>query len=468
MEVITVQKINEVNLKVKCEAGIGYELQEFFSFMVPGYQFTPLYKMKVWDGSIKIYNALKSTLPIGLYFHLIDFCRKRDYELKIEDSDYGLPNDKNDITKEEIISFILSLNITSKNKPLVPNDHQIEAIYKAIKYKRKTIVSPTGSGKSYVIYCIFRWLLTQNINTLIIVPSTALVEQMKSDFGDYSSNNDFDVDAHIFKLYAGQDRSDKKPVGISTWQTATKLPKEWFARFGSVFVDEVHMAKSKELTSILERCTESSYRFGATGSLDKSLTHHMMIQAMLGTIIKVVSTRELIDKGILSDIQINCIHLNYSNEIKKSLKTASYQQEIDFLISHERRNKVIRKLALSLKGNTLILYAYVDKHGQVLYDMISEKAEENRPVHFIHGDIKVNIRETMRHDVEDVSVTNVYLSFGDQELCFKDNEDIILSSGKIKKASEVTIDDDIDTEFLINKGEMGRPRLERKYAKTKK
>ena len=46
------------------------------------------------------------------------------------------------------------------------------------------IVSPTGSGKSLMIYSIVRFLFESGQKTLIVVPTTSLVEQMYKDFID--------------------------------------------------------------------------------------------------------------------------------------------------------------------------------------------------------------------------------------------------------------------------------------------
>ena len=43
-----------------------------------------------------------------------------------------------------------------------------------------------------------------------------------------------------------------------------------------------------------------------------------------------------------------------------------YQDEIDFLVSNPKRIGFIKNLAVSLDGNPLVLFQYVEKHGKVL------------------------------------------------------------------------------------------------------
>ena len=83
------------------------------------------------------------------------------------------------------------------------------------------------------------------------------------------------------------------------------------------------------------------------------------------------------------------------------MKKASYQDEINYIISHKERNKFIVNLALSLEGNSLLLFNYVEKHGSILYDMLNKKAaKHNRKIFFIHGGTDVGDREEIRKIVE--------------------------------------------------------------------
>ena len=65
MEIIKLEKVNEVYNKVICEPGVGYEIKDYFTFKVPNYQFMPAYKNKLWDGNIYLFNPMNCLLYGG-------------------------------------------------------------------------------------------------------------------------------------------------------------------------------------------------------------------------------------------------------------------------------------------------------------------------------------------------------------------------------------------------------------------
>ncbi len=406
-EVIKIQKKNEVFFNVECDMGVGFELNDFFSFFVPGYQHMPLFKMRAWDGKVSLYNQYKQELYIGLYDHLKEFIKARKYELElVESAAYGIPGVESNILPEEITDYINTL----KPEHLELREYQIAAIYNAIRFKRKTIVSPTASGKSFIIYCITQYILDNHDgDVLIVVPTTSLVLQMKGDFKSYGMEDPDDL-IHTIPMDGKTPKKGCRIV-ISTWQSLMNVQSSWFNRFEGVFIDECHTSKSKELQKLLEKMANTPYRYGTTGSLDNTKTHSMMIQAVLGPIMKVTTTRKLIDDGHVSDIDIQVVVLDYSKDTKAMLKKCDYQQEIDFIVAHDRRNKFLRNLALSMEGNTLLLFNYVDKHGKVLYDMIKEKAGD-RKVFFVHGQVEAEAREEVRKLTEEAKNAIIVASVG--------------------------------------------------------
>ena len=57
MDIIEVSKIDETYNKIKCDPGVAYELNDNFTFDVPGAKFMPAYKNRMWDGKIQIGRA---------------------------------------------------------------------------------------------------------------------------------------------------------------------------------------------------------------------------------------------------------------------------------------------------------------------------------------------------------------------------------------------------------------------------
>ncbi len=266
------------------------------------------------------------------------------------------------------------------------------------------IMGPNGSGKSLIIYLITRYY---NEKTLIVVPTTSLVSQLATDFAEYG----FDSGSKVHSIYAGQDKQTDKPITISTWQSIFKMHRTWFDQFKLVIGDEAHQFKAKSLTSIMEKLYECPYRFGFTGTLDGSLTNETTLEGLFGPVEKVTTTSKLMEQGHVAELKIKNLILQYTPEIRKQCKDYDYQTEIDFLVRYEPRNRFITNLASSLKGNSLVLYQFVDKHGKVLYDMISKK-NTDRKIFYIHGGVDAEDREEVRAIVEKENDAIIVASYG--------------------------------------------------------
>ncbi len=411
METIRVRKLNHANLHVDCESGTAHELNEFFSFYVPGYKFMPAFRNRLWDGKIRLYNMMSGELPAGLYPHLLKFSEQREYEVECIDSKYGLPEDYNKIDVKEIYEFIKKLEL-----PFKIRDYQFDAVTTGIHRKRGILLSPTGSGKSLIIYALaMYWLmrLTTGLKfpkggrVLVIVPTTSLVEQMYNDFKEYGC-----PEGAMHKIYSGKDKTFEAAICISTWQSIYKLPRDWFSQFGMVVGDECHGFKSKSLMSIMNKASEAEYRFGTTGTLDGAQTHELVLQGLFGKIYRVTTTKSLQDNDTLAQLEIKRIVLNYAKEIRSEFGKRTYQDEIQYIISNEQRNKFIRNLTLDLRGNTLVLYQRVEDHGKILYQLIKEKSPEDRKVFFVSGGTDTTDREAIRGIVEKMQNAIVVASLG--------------------------------------------------------
>jgi len=407
MNDLVIKKVNEVYVKVDCEKHISKEISEYFQFYVPGYQFVPAYRNKIWDGKVRLFNLQTSQIYAGLLPYIEEFCESRDYTFEYQN---GLELE-DEYSEYHAKKFISSVNPHARGEPIEVRTHQINAYIHAMQKRRALLVSPTASGKSLIIYLIFRQLWQyQNLKGLVIVPTTSLVEQLFSDFGDY---NDGSMEEHIHRIYQGKDKNTDKPLTISTWQSLYKMPKEYFEQFDYVIGDEAHNFKAQSLTSILTSCVNAKYRFGLTGTLDGTKTHKLVLEGLFGPVKKVISTKELIDKGEVSNFEIKCLVLKHSDEISKLLKGKTYAEEIDYLISNESRNKFIKNLAVSLRKNTLVLYQMVDKHGKILYDMIKNtKLLGDRKVFFVHGGTDTSDREEIRRIMEIENDAIIVASFG--------------------------------------------------------
>ena len=396
VDIVRIEKVNEVYLKVNAEAGVLMEMSGYFEFDVPGAKFSPAYRNKVWDGKIRLLNVMTRLLYAGLLPYVISFCSDRGYKCEI--SEDFKPVNTYGAESGYAISKLLKTKFELR-------DYQNEAFVEALNSERRLLLSPTGSGKSFIIYLLTQWHIAQGRRVVIIVPTTSLVHQMASDFVEY--NNDKPMDIH--KIMAGAEKDIENKIVITTWQSIYKLKKTWFDSYDVVVGDECHLFKAKSLTSIMTKLEDCKYRYGFTGTLDGTQTHKLVLEGLFGPVKKVITTAELMNKEVLADLRIKGIVLEHTKEIRKLMAGKTYQEEMDFIVGFEPRNKFICNLAKSLKGNTLILFQYVDKHGKVLYPMLQKM---NKEVYFVHGGVNASIREDIRKIVENSNDSIILASYG--------------------------------------------------------
>lgn len=399
--IIEIDKIDETYIFLKCDRGIAQELSDYFSFYTPGYKFMPAFKAKLWDGMIRLCKILPNgsiEFYVGLLSQLEAFAKDRNYTLQ-----YNYKEHYTSVSNVELHKFIIELNLHSNNKKIDVRDYQFKSVLDFLNVKRLVLLSPTSSGKSLILYTIVRYLLEHGKKKgLLLVPNTSLCHQLSSDFQDYSSHNGWDINDHIHTIFAGQDKNSNKSLHISTWQSLANIKtKSYFEQFDFVLCDEAHLAAATNLTSIVKNCSNADYRVGVTGTLNGQKIHELQLESLFGSVKQVITTKELIERKQVTDLAIKCLVLKYPETLTKLTKNLKYQQELEFLISNTDRNKFIKNLTLNLKGNTLLLYQYVEKHGDILYELISKsKYAVDKQVYYIHGNIKAEERESIRKAME--------------------------------------------------------------------
>jgi len=408
---ILVTKKDEVYAKIHCERAMAKELSEYFTFVVPGCQFSPAFRNKIWDGKIRLYNLQSSTIYLGLLSYIEEFANERDYVVEYGDPRPDLADEYSLIQGQE---FIDSLCLHANGKDLETRDYQLNAFVHAIRSRRVLLLSPTASGKSLIIYAIIMMMRERGLRGLILVPTTSLVEQLYSDFQEYSTKNDFDVEANVHRIYQGKDKVTNKGLIISTWQSLYTLPEDYFKQFDFVIGDEAHLFKAKSLTHIMSSCINAKYRVGLTGSLDNTKTHKLVLEGLFGPVRKVTTTRELMDRKQLAELYIKCLVLKHPEKVCEQFKLIKdYQAELEYLVTNDERNNFIKNLALSLGKNTLILYQFVDKQGRVLYDkLLASKNLGDKKVYFIHGGVEAEEREMIRKLLEKEDGVIIVASYG--------------------------------------------------------
>ena len=154
---------------------------------------------------------------------------------------------------------------------------------------------------------------------------------------------------------------------------------------------------------------DCKFRHGFTGTLDGTQTHRLVLEGLFGSVEKVISTKELIDKKTLAKLNIKCIVLKHSEENCKNMKGIPYAEEINYLVLQPNRNNFICNLCDTLSGNTLVLFQLVEKHGMVLHSMMKDF---DRKVFFVYGGTDTQTREDIRAITEKEKDAIIIASYG--------------------------------------------------------
>lgn len=413
-DLVKVEYLNDVNMRVTADPSIREELREFFSFRPENYKFVPSFKNKMWDGWIRIYQPMAPLLYVGLLPYLIKFCKDREYEMDIDTQ----------LTELEVVEDNYAYDFAKHIKsPYEPRDYQNEYVTHCIKHKRALLISPTSSGKSYIIHLLQQhYYRMSKLRTLVVVPTVSLVHQMAGDFVDYGVD-----EKHIHKIKSGAEKETDCAVVISTWQSLVRMPHEWFQQFDVFVGDEAHNFKAKSLTTIMSNLTDCKYKFGFTGTVSsKSPVNKLVLEGLFGGYKKFVSTKELIEDGTVATFKVKALILNHTKETKKELKKANkgpdgkslagnkkYTNEVNYINNNDKRNLFIRNLLWSLKGqNNLILFDRIENHGDILRPILDNP--EIAVLHYVHGGVKGEVREDIRKLVENdpIKQHNILASYG--------------------------------------------------------
>lgn len=411
---VVIHKLNDVHIQLECSEAIANELWDYFSF--EGKQ--SLWQKKKnkgsgWDGLTRLFSKKTHKLYLGLKDELTRYCQEQGYTV----------DDKCQLLTKNVSFEALEDYIEDNIKPtdedgdrISPYIHQICAIQTAINKGRTLLLSPTSSGKSLIAYNVVRFLERyKDINDkrlLIIVPTTSLVEQLYEDFADYSQENGWNRDDNCQRIHGGHDwNTINKRIVISTWQSIYEQPKKFFEQFGGVIVDEVHLASAKSIKGIMEKLVDCKYRIGMTGTLDNFECNRYVLTGLFGAPVVIERTKNLMVKGLIANLLIKVLAIQYQEPLKKEVVKLKYQDEIEFINQYKPRNDFIKRLALSQKKNTLILAERIDTHLVPLYEAIKAEAGD-RPVFLVHGGVGVDAREEIRQLAETYDDCIICASFG--------------------------------------------------------
>lgn len=405
MNDIVISFHNHSHVKVATSTeSIFYELRDYFSFEVEGAKFNPKFRYGGWNGRINLleFNGL---LPYGLVSQVKTFASNMEYSVFIDPDIIPQPEFKTNVEFDE---WINSKKIYSGGTQISPHWYQKDAVFEAINNKRKILNLPTSAGKS-LIQCLLSLYYLENYEgkVLILVPTTALVDQMKADFVDYGL---FPA-AAIGQLRGGKKPSNDQLIVVSTWQTAIKQDPEWFEQFGMLLCDEMHLAVGKSITTIINRLAHCPFKIGLSGSLRDGKANIMQYVGLFGEIFKPVSTAQLMEDGQVTDLKINVIDLKYPEAVQKAIKGKTYQEEIKFITGSKKRVDWIAKLSLGLakrNENSFVMFKNI-AHGKAIYEKLKESHDK---VFYVSGEVDTDTRNALKAMAESDTGIIVVASYG--------------------------------------------------------
>lgn len=294
------------------------ELSDLEKYMnkIPEYMFLPAYKGEKkpeiflnkfkTDQTGTVYWAFS-----GLWKTVSDWCSENGVQ-------FSGPDDRFKYT-----GFVQSYGefkstVDSWNLNLKPREYQLKAAWLILSYRQSLSQLATRSGKTLIAYIVFRWMLERcgAHNILMIVPNISLVKQGVDDMRAFKEF--FTTET----VWAGSELCDSSNLTIGTFQSLVKRvdPKSkkydphFLDKFDVVCCDEAHTAKCASIKKILNQpfMKELRLKFGFTGSLPKpGSIEDFTCTSLLGPKIQDISSRELMDRGFISEIDITQVLVKY-------------------------------------------------------------------------------------------------------------------------------------------------------------
>lgn len=327
---------------------------------------------------------------IGLLKNIITFLDKEHIEYQIESSikklfDIGFEN-----------PIIEKLNISYR-------DYQEVSITKCLNQGRGVVIIPTAGGKTLVMAGLIKSLRENlkdyNALCLVLVPSLQLVEQTSKDFTSYGLEN--------VTKWSGDNLPDLKASIIVAGTQILLSEKTDLSILNDVkilIVDETHgLRRGNEINKIFN-LIQTNYRFGFTGTMPTSLIDQWNIIGKTGPVVFEQKTQNLKQQNYVSNFKITILKIKHDQLPKFTVNNltpaSAYNQEIEFLINHSRRNEIISKLASRLDQNTIIMVDRID-HGISLEEKLKQLCKETKKdVYFIRGSTDIEEREQIRKLME--------------------------------------------------------------------
>jgi len=359
------------------------------SYLSPGYQFSPRYRMKQWDGRIRLFRLSKKTFPAGLTQDVKKALEETGVKVRLDERRKmpTLP------TLTEDWKSKLELDGVNFSYPY---DFQPNVAEKMLLEQRGIIAIATNGGKTEVA-CLVTAAL--RLPTLFLVPGKELLHQTAKRF------------TKRLRL------SDSDPCGVvgdgiwkeGTWVTVASVPtlfqnlakertRNLLDRTQLIFIDECHHSASDSWYLVLRACN-AFFRFGMSGTpLKRTDGADLRLVGATGPLIAEIRNKELIQRGISNKVKIEFIRVDKPDIDPATPYQDTYQLGI---VDNPYRNRDLCKKIeelVSLKKSIIVLVKEI-QHGDRLNENLWNYCK-SVPHQFINGKETSEVRQKALIDFE--------------------------------------------------------------------
>ena len=395
---------DEVNVRfVGLAPSTRRKISDAAKYFLPYAYHMPAYKLGRWDGCVR-YCDIGGRTYMNLLDRLLPIVQQDGYEIEIQDqrAEWKFSFEPIEDTKYENVAW--PKGHPAEGEPVILRDYQVEVINEFLANPQSLQEVATGAGKTLITAALSNMCEPYG-RTIVIVPNKDLVVQTERDY----KNLGLDVGV----LFGDRKQFDKTHT-ICTWQSLAileKKSKKYEADFPidqfldgvvCIMVDEVHKAKADVLRNLLGGVFANvPIRWGLTGTIPQDEFEAIGCTCCLGPVIGNLSSKELQDRGVLANLDINIFQLQDG-----VLGFNNYAQELKWLVTDDPRVTHISDIVkgLSSSGNTLVLIDRIAT-GELLMD-------KNPDWVFISGEMKVKDRQAEYAQVSEMNDKVIVATYG--------------------------------------------------------
>ena len=395
---------DEVNVKIEgLDLDTRRKLTNLFKYDIPGARYMPAVRLGRWDGKMAFFQLGGSTY-INLLPEILPVLNSRGYSVTLDDQrDYCVDYTLTPVTELSYCEYLWPPKHPQAGTEIKLRDYQVEVINNFLSNPQSLQEVATGAGKT-LITAVLSHSVEKYGRSIIIVPNKSLVTQTEADY----INMGLDVG-----VYFGDRKEFGRKHTICTWQslnillkntrnsTADTTIQEFLADVVCVMVDEVHMAKADALKTLLTGVmSHIPIRWGLTGTIPKEKFESVSLTCSLGPVTNSISAKELQDRGVLAQCNVEVLQLIDTNEY------ANYQSELKYLLENTKRLDYISSKinSISTSGNTLILVDRINAGTEI--------AKRIPGAVFVSGGTKAQERKDHYDEVADTDNKVIIATYG--------------------------------------------------------